>query len=97
MTNKEKFSLKAKGLFNDFLSAVGKTEESEMKKRMKENLQKKLIDINFEVNYSELKKKEIEFKKVYEEYKKCQTQTKELLHQKVTKPLVQIYQNQQEH
>ena len=63
MTNKEKFSLKAKGLFNDFLSAVGKTEESEMKKRMKENLQKKLIDINFEVNYSELKKKEIEFKK----------------------------------
>ena len=51
MTNKEKFSLKAKGLFNDFLSAVGKTEVSEMKKRMKENLEKKLIDINFEVNY----------------------------------------------
>ena len=55
-------SLKAKGLFNDFLSAVGKTEVSEMKKRMKENLEKKLIDINFEVNYSDLKKKEIEFK-----------------------------------
>ena len=67
MTNKEKFSLKAKGLFNDFLSAVGKTEVSEMKKRMKENLEKKLIDINFEVNYSDLKKKEIEFKKRIDE------------------------------
>jgi len=67
MTNKEKISLKAKGLFNDFLSAVGKTEESEMKKRMKENLEKKLIDINFEVNYSDLKKKEIEFKKRIDE------------------------------
>ena len=63
MSNKEMISIKAKGLFNNFLSVVGKTSESEMKKRMKENLEKKLIDINFEVNYSELKKKENEFKK----------------------------------
>ena len=34
---------------------------------MKENLAKKIIDINFEVNFNELKKKEIEFKKKIDE------------------------------
>ena len=67
MSNKEKFSLKAKGLFNDFLSVVGKTEQSQLKKKMKENLEKKIIDINFEVNYNELKNKENEFKKKIDE------------------------------
>ena len=67
ISNKEKLTLRAKGLFNDFLSVVGKTEQSQIKKKMKENLAKKIIDINFEVNFNELKKKEIEFKKKIDE------------------------------
>ena len=62
MTNKEKISQKAKGIFNNILSVVAKKEEKEMKKLIKENLDKKLMDMNFEVYYNNLKKKEIEFK-----------------------------------
>ena len=62
LTNKEKISKKAKGIFNNILSVVAKKEEIEMKKIIKENLDKKLMDMNFEVYYNNLKKKEIEFK-----------------------------------
>ena len=61
MSSKEKISQKAKGLFKDFLSAVSKNEDKEMKKLIKENLEKKIMDMNFEVYYSNLKKKEKEF------------------------------------
>ena len=62
MTNKEKISQKAKGIFNNILSVVAKKEEKEMKKLIKENLDKKLVEMNFEVYYNNLKRKEIEFK-----------------------------------
>ena len=62
ISNKEKISQKAKGIFNNILSVVGKREDIEMRKLIKENLEQKLIEMNFEVYYNIQKKKEIEFK-----------------------------------
>ena len=62
MSNKEKISQTAKGIFNNILSVVGKREDIEMRKLIKENLQQKLIEMNYEVYYNIQKKKEIEFK-----------------------------------
>ena len=62
MSNKDKISQTAKGIFNNILSVVGKREDIEMRKLIKENLQQKLIEMNYEVYYNIQKKKEIEFK-----------------------------------
>ena len=62
ISNKEKISQKAKGIFNNILSVVGKREDIEMRKLIKENLEQKLIEMNFEVYYNIQEKKEIEFK-----------------------------------
>ena len=62
ISNKEKISQTAKGIFNNILSVVSKREDIEMKKLIKENLQQKLIEMNYEVYYNIQKKKEIEFK-----------------------------------
>ena len=62
ISNKDKISQTAKGIFNNILSVVSKREDIEMKKLIKENLQQKLIEMNYEVYYNIQKKKEIEFK-----------------------------------
>ena len=61
ISNKEKISQKALGLFNNIRSVMDKIGSND-KKMIQENLDKKLIDMNFEMNYADLKKKEIEFK-----------------------------------
>ena len=67
-TNKEKKKDKAKGLFNDLFSGKGKNGENEVtniikKKKIKENLERKMITMDFDLNYADLKKLDEEFKK----------------------------------
>jgi hypothetical protein len=65
--NKEKIKVKAKGLFNDILSAVGKNDENEItnivkKQKIKESLDRKLITMDYDNNMTNLKKIDEEFK-----------------------------------
>jgi hypothetical protein len=64
--NKEKTPGKTKGLFDEFLSS-SKLDENKItniikKKKIKENLERKLIKMDFDLNYNELKKIDKEFK-----------------------------------
>ena len=64
--NKEKTPGKTKGLFDEFFSS-SKLDENKIaniikKKKIKENLERKLIKMDFDLNYNELKKIDKEFK-----------------------------------
>jgi hypothetical protein len=65
--NKEKIKVKAKGLFNDILSAVGKNDENEItnivkKQKIKESLDRKMITMDYDNNMTNIKKIDEEFK-----------------------------------
>ena len=65
--SKEKIKQKAKVLFNEFLSAVGKNDENEItnivkKQKIKESLDRKLIKMDYDINITDMKKIDEEFK-----------------------------------